>query len=710
MTVTITPGQSDKPRGRDNTGPRNSRTGPPAPRFPKIKATHEIVLQALEVANLALKRVATVEEVRRALSRKEVEELEAGYAKSIHQSVSVILNLLIKRGNVFSPGRIGKHSYYGSKNILDPTASPLPDEKSRRRRVLDLVRESVAELKRAVRVGEVLDYAAGRAAYADISPEFITRDILGLVPTKDVILVGTVRGDPKGVNLYLPSGLDPELYMPKGPLTWLESVAHTFNEIWADHKKDAEATNSRPRPVTTGEVRARLRSKPDPHPNLTGPKSVVKALIQLSGTDRPLIRKIGRHEERSVRWIPLEVLDGDVDVGSSYASDIERICEAVDRAVKRLGRPVTVSDVRDEVDRDESLRPAGKSDIANVISEAARETLGVKGSPRRQRVGRRVFRAGSVRDTSYYFNDAGRLAAATSYVNLRRLEQTWSESGIAEDLEGIKLCSLPAVAAGRAMSAVIETGRILKEIDEEIESKRLGGSVMEEALAFRHQVSSILDCAKEKLAFYETADLNLPAEVRPEVPGWTAAELLPIISPLYPAARRLDRTSQLIPLLEGYVRRLPNPEYKNRFVTDPRAAAEHIYDRTDALLYMAITFGGSECRLQARLARNELGLLRDPRFVLPTLRSNDFHDRLVGVSCLAFLWSNERNEHLRRLAAEDPDQGVRQSALWAYCFTGAKDWRGLLRGRAKADPDEAVRYFASNMLMEFSHSGTVWGV
>jgi hypothetical protein len=315
-----------------------------------------------------------------------------------------------------------------------------------------------------------------------------------------------------------------------------------------------------------------------------------------------------------------------------------------------------------------------------------------------------------VRDTSYYFNDADRLATATSYVKLRRLERTWAESGIGEDLEGIKSCSLPAVASGRAMVAVTETGRILKEIDGEIESKAMGESALEDALAFRLRVSSTLNDAKKKFAFYGTADLTLPTEVSPEVPGWTAAELLPVISPLYPAARRLDRTSQLITLLEGYVRRLPNPDYKNRFVADPRAAAESIYDRADALSYMAITFGGSECRLQARFARNELGLLRDPRFVFPALCSNGFHERLVGVSCLAFLWSDEGNEHLRRLAAEDPDQGVRQSALWAYCFTGAKQWLELLRRRANDDPDEGVRDFASNIIMELSNNGTLWGI
>lgn len=710
MTVNINSRDSSKPHRRKSIGKRKRRAESTNSKFPEMKPSHKVVLQALEVANLALERVVTVEEIRRAFSPKEIEELQASYAKGVDESVSVILSLLIKRGIVFSPGRIGKHSYYGSANILDPSVSPLPDIKSRRQRVLDLVRRSVTELNRAVLVGDVLDFAAGRAEFSNIPPELITRDILGLVPTKDIILVSTVRGDNRGANLYLPSDLDPELYMPKEPLTWLELVANIFNEIWSDHKKEAEELNSRPKPITTSEVRARLRSKPNPHPNLDNPGLVAKALIQLAGTDNPLIRNIEREGERSARWVPLEITDVDIDVGDSYASDFERISEAIDRAVKRLGRPVTASDVQDEVDRDPSLRPAGKSNLGSVISEAARETLGMKGSPRRPRVIRRVFRAGSVKDTSYYFNDAEGLHAAKSYVSLRRLELMWAESGIIEDLQGIKVCSLPTVAAGRAMMVVTEVSHVLAEIDKQIEINAMDEFTREDALAFRYKVNSALNDAKEKLSFYNTDDLNLPAEVILEVPGWTAAELLPVIKPLYPPAHSIDRTSRLISLLEGHIRRIHNPEYENRFVADPRSAAEFLFDRTDALLYMAITFGGRECRLQARFARNELGLFRDPRFIFPALESNDFHQRLIGVSCLAFLWSEEGHKQLRRIAVEDPDQGVRQSALWAYWFSNDdKGWE-LIKCRAQDDPAEVVRAFAQNIIFESTHGSTKWEV
>lgn len=69
--------------------------------------------------------------------------------------------------------------------------------------------------------------------------------------------------------------------------------------------------------------------------------------------------------------------------------------------------------------------------------------------------------------------------------------------------------------------------------------------------------------------------------------------------------------------------------------------------------------GGPECSFQAMLASNELGWLRDPRFVFPALASKSFEIRLAGISCLAFLYSNAGNTQLRHLATNDPDAGAR---------------------------------------------------
>jgi hypothetical protein len=68
--------------------------------------------------------------------------------------------------------------------------------------------------------------------------------------------------------------------------------------------------------------------------------------------------------------------------------------------------------------------------------------------------------------------------------------------------------------------------------------------------------------------------------------------------------------------------------------------------------------------------------------------------RLAGVACLAFLWSVEGNKSLRQIAVEDPEPGVRQSALWAYGFANGEGAFKLASWQAKDDISSQVRSFA----------------
>jgi len=194
------------------------------------KREHQTVLCALEIANLAFKRVVSVDELAKALTNKERKQLEAKYAKDLGQTLSKILNLLSRRGLVFSPGKIGKRSYYGTKSALDAKTAVLPTEQSRRRCVLELVQQIVTKLGRAVRIGDVIEHAGVALDTDDLTPMTITRDILSLKETGELRLTGTIRGDGKGINLYLPAELDPNAFKVREPLTWLEEVAQIFNE------------------------------------------------------------------------------------------------------------------------------------------------------------------------------------------------------------------------------------------------------------------------------------------------------------------------------------------------------------------------------------------------------------------------------------------------------------------------------------------------
>ncbi|MCA1633043.1 MAG: hypothetical protein LC802_04805 [Acidobacteria bacterium] len=162
-----------------------------------MKSEHKIVLCALEIANAALGRVVSTEEVIKALTEAEANKLKAAYAKTINQAVPVILSLLTARKLVFSPGLIGTRRYYGSVNTLNAANSLLPNFQSRRQRVLMLLRDAVQEFGRAVRIGDVVDYAKKRGMI-DLAPQMITRYILSLLESHNINSVGIVRADVKG--------------------------------------------------------------------------------------------------------------------------------------------------------------------------------------------------------------------------------------------------------------------------------------------------------------------------------------------------------------------------------------------------------------------------------------------------------------------------------------------------------------------------------
>ena len=160
---------------------------------------------------------------------------------------------------VFSPGMIGRRRYYGTESSLAPEERSLPERITRRQRVLCLVRATVETLGRAVRIGDVLEHAAGKSEAGGLTNEEITHDVLSLKETGELRVIGSpLRKDDKGINLYLPSELNPEDFTPSRPLTWLDEVAKAFYELWGERKKQASLANRLPRPVATGEVRAKL--------------------------------------------------------------------------------------------------------------------------------------------------------------------------------------------------------------------------------------------------------------------------------------------------------------------------------------------------------------------------------------------------------------------------------------------------------------------
>jgi hypothetical protein len=406
----------------------------------RLKPEHRVVLNALEVSNTVHQRVATVSEVTKALSldSRGARLIKKTYSTSLNIVVAKVLAQLHTREIIFSPGVIGTYRYYGSERTLPPEARALPSLTTRRRRVLQLVRDTVVALGRAVRTGEVLDYAARQPDGFDISPEFITRDILNLKETGDLVLVeSTLHRDNEGKNYYLPHDLDLADFAAERPLTWLEEVANSFKELWKDRVRDATASSRLPRPVSSAELRNYILSLPQHHPNLQKRMFLVNALTQLSESDHAVVRKVRRPGQRAVLWAPFDVPDESVDLGDLFVSDAERVGEAITRAVRYIGRPVNVKDIRAEIKLDPALHPASGASLASVISDLSKlqrrsSRQGIDVHYSRKLV--RIFRAGRIDNDTYYYHAQEGLDDAKFFVQAEQLKRKWSACGAVEQL------------------------------------------------------------------------------------------------------------------------------------------------------------------------------------------------------------------------------------------------------------------------------------
>jgi hypothetical protein len=665
----------------------------------KLKAEHKIVLQALEVANTAHGRVVRVSETVEALrlSKKDVRRLKKCYDRELNVVVHKILDQLLSRGIIFSPGLIARYRYYGSESALAPEDRELPTFTSRRQRVLGQVRATVGRLGRAVLIGEILQHIAERNTLDDLTKPEITHAILSLKETGDLRVIPLGRGDERGTNLYLPAELTPGDYTPQQPLTWLQAVAGAFEELWQERVSQAAVDNCLPRPLSTGEVRSRLLTTAIQPKKSQKAINIINAMIQLSRTESARIRKITRHSQKASLWAPVGIPDEQLNLSEAYANDSERIGAAVRRAVERLNRPVNIRDVTDEIRLDESLHPTGASNLYEILSDLSKEMIDFGGRIRRERGLRRIFHVGRINGDAYFYHSADGLEEAQFYVRFSQIESRWLTACPADQLSALEGCSLPSIAFGRALLIKVDADNGFQRLSQLLDSGRGDAETRSETERLFEEVSKVKGEIQDWLNSNSGFAKECPARVLTDVPSMTSRELLSVLLPFYPSARKLNDPNRLVGLLKR-VRRIPNPIYSRRFSTDQHKAAEFVFDQTDALLFAATKWGGQECSFQAMLAKSQLGLLRDVRFVFPVLDRESFEDRLTGVACLAFFRSDKGNLILRRLATSDPNPSVRQSALWACGFTGAKGIRDLFSERSRNDPSAIVRDFAAMIL------------
>jgi hypothetical protein len=647
-----------------------------------IKNAHLVVLETLEKANRAHGRACTVREIIALMVPEEVAEIRTSYAKPLNIAISSVLILLQGRQQVWSPGISGKHRYYAARSIYsDSSKVTMPDIQSRRRRVLAFAREAVAFHGRAVRAVDVSTFMDGHPGTADLTPLLVVRDLRGLAETGELQLIH-VRGDGRGINTYLPTGMNPDLYEPQLPLTWLQEVERAFHELWTERLQDAIQYDRKPRPIATSEVRARLVAAPEPHPNLEDIRLLPNALLQLAQSKRPTVRKVERGGQWAILWAPFDVPDHDLDVAGGFATNAERIHEATRRAVERHKRPVTVRDMAAEIERDAALRPDKTIHLRVAASDAAKTILTAKAGVQRQRMNRAVRRVGRVGGRAHYVGDTD-TQEGTLYVSFLQIENWWVGLRAAEQLSELDGCKLPGVAVGRAMHIAAKTEALAGTLGALLRNVALDSATRQATSALYESVTDVLEKTRLWLSVRVRSGLELPSRVSLAVPGLTATELLAVIEPLYPKAQGITEAHYLVSLLDGDIRRVPNPDHLSRFADDPQTAAEYLFDRADAVMFAARAWGGMEARFQANVAAAELGLLRDPAFVFPALASQDFEQRLAAVSCLAFLCATTGTcAGLERVVASDKEPGVREAARWAFglCASPTAGLAAHLRG------------------------------
>ena len=724
---------------------------PPASSPPVLKETHAVVFRGLRIANIASGRVVPTTDVVAALTAAERADLLRAFARAdVRQVVTKILEQLCNRGIVVSPGRVGAQRYYGVSDVLTtPHAMQLPSNQSRRQRVLSLIRAAVEATGAPVRAGDVVTFAAGRPEARDLTRTLIIRDIQNLARTGDLRITGEVRGGGvDGSCLYLPADLDPAAYAAHpAPQTWLEAVADAVDGCWRDEMAAAAREERRPRPLTTGAVRTRLaamyvaaaagtadaKGPPPGTPdhvvrlvveNLQEPIMLVGAMQSLAASATPYLRRVDRGTPQGPKstytnlWVPFDVPDEALDVGSAFASDSERVAEAVRRACQARGVPAVQRRViEEEVGLDPALRLVGTQTVARYLSDAAKPHVDCGDGTRRARVAPSVRQVGRVGGEAYYAavptaanatsgaaSDASvggtvaagdvagsGIAAAEAYVAVLQLQVDWRDLAIERRLRRISEATIPTLIAGRATLLRDQALGVLTELaafDNDPVAAR--GAAAAGASALRDSAARAVEEAETTVRRVRASSRQIGPEVAPlavdaTVPGWTAAELLPLFRPIYPRAERIEDPIELVRLLGKAIRRVPNPEFTWR-----QESAEFLFDRTDALLYAAKQWGGVECQLMAGLVEPELERLRDVRLVLPAAEHPDFSIRMSAVACLAFLWSDDARTALRRKALTDPEPGVRRAALWGYGFAGGTDVRAVAAEILETDPSALV--------------------
>lgn len=631
----------------------------------ELKFCHALVLKNLGEANARYNRVVDRSEIMSMFSSSDIEVIKNNFMKKPADAVTGVLTLLEARGLIFIWRNEQNHCFYGSYAVLNESTGNLPTSLSRRRRVLTLVYQAVQFYRRAVRAPEVWEYAVKTDQSIKLNKIFVVRDMRSLSETGELKIAAVSRGISSGNNLYLPSEMNTAEYLPETPLTVSELVLFCFNQIWEQHLNEAEQKSEKPRPVSTGEVRAAVFCASFLNSAEVNARRVISVLKSLAEVNDPPLRKVNRAGFKSVLWVPANVTDAEITAPSIvYVSDAERIEEAVRRSELCLRRPVSVREIESQIKIDENLKPKSKKQIFRIINDAAKP---MSSADARIKKSRKIKFAGSVGGSAYYSAGIVSPAETAAYLQWLEIKTHWENLNFKSELERINYCTLSVLRNARLIQLASETDGVRLRLEKLLAangefSEKPAAEEMRENISFLIQNNfdeHILNSTSKSLNENFNNDFADIGE------GLAPNEVVYYLKPFYPMARKIEVSNRIVTLLEGSVKRVRNPNFAYRFHRDQQRACEYLFEYTDFFIYTALQWGEKFSRIQALTARQELGNWRNSKIVIPLLKDEDFTVRLKAAACLAFLPGANVQTALQNTAETDIEPNVRNAAKWS---------------------------------------------
>lgn len=659
--------------------------------------------------------VRTTDVVREITGAGDIALLGERFATNPSQYVSKHLTHSLAAGSVFVASKVAGRNAWGHPAVL-PTPAEKVIEPSVRQRVLSLVQNAVRRLKGAVRLADVV--AEAERTGSAVTRLQIASNLTSLAHGfgKQLRIVDNAHG--KGAGgwvLYVPKERERDtaernqlpdeehaavVRSPTG--IWTRQVLMAFDKVWVQRVAGAETIGVLPVPVQSHNVVPELEGITAPDNCPRSVESVAGALLALSRGQNSPLRRVGTG--KPARYVPRRVPDTDLDLttnsSTNCAQDTDRVVLAVRRAAKRRGTSaVTIRDLRHEISTDPELHPRGGR-LGKVLDSACRKDLIVGG--RRQKLRPSVSRVGRAGQTVYYCLTT-ELPSAESYVRYTVAELAMARLKLSEGTQVLGLCVIPEVATARAalmLSGVQQLQEAYCELanDDDLDRDRRHSS--------RDRISE-LECTAKTLGgwlhFRPILDLQV---AEPTALFWIPEEVRNTMACLLPSTERYGNTRKH--WLPARIERVPNPLFVRRDSGDRRTSLRWLFDRVDALVFIARGWGGRSFRIHAESAAGELGRLRDASVVRHGLQSGTADGRIVAAACLAFLGDKLSLDTLRDLLTGDPEPGVRESALWAYGFLGGESAVALAAQIASDDPAAYVRAFAADAVVTVQQHPAGW--